>query len=117
MTKTISEDTRFRVMRALEEDPELSQRELSKSLGISLGLVNYCLKGLVEKGQVKIRNFRSSDQKLRYAYVLTPNGLSARAAMTKRFLQRRVAEFEALKAEIESIERSLPPRADEDSTK
>lgn len=91
-------------MRELEGNPELSQRELAKSLGISLGIVNYCLKGLAEKGQVKVRNFRASDNKLRYAYVLTPQGLSAKAAMTARFLKRRVAEFEALKAEIEELE-------------
>lgn len=91
-------------MRELEGNPELSQRELAKSLGVSLGVVNYCLKGLAEKGQVKVRNFRASDNKLRYAYVLTPYGLSAKAAMTARFLKRRIAEFEALKAEIEALE-------------
>ena len=107
MTKQVNDDIRFRVMRELEGNPELSQRELAKSLGISLGIVNYCLKGLAEKGQVKVRNFRASDNKLRYAYVLTPQGLSAKAAMTARFLKRRVAEFEALKAEIEALETSM----------
>ena len=99
-------------MRELEGNPELSQRELAKLLGISLGIVNYCLKGLAEKGQVKVRNFRASDNKLRYAYVLTPQGLSAKAAMTARFLKRRVAEFEALKAEIEALESAEAPDAD-----
>ncbi|MGK7659751.1 MULTISPECIES: MarR family EPS-associated transcriptional regulator [unclassified Marinovum] len=104
MTKQVNDDIRFRVMRELEGNPELSQRELAKSLGISLGIVNYCLKALVEKGQVKVQNFRASDNKLRYAYVMTPQGLSAKAALTARFLKRRVAEYEALKAEIEALE-------------
>ena len=103
-------------MRELEGNPELSQRELAKSLGISLGIVNYCLKGLAEKGQVKVRNFRASDNKLRYAYVLTPQGLSAKAAMTTRFLKRRVAEFEALKAEIEALESAVATDADSASS-
>jgi len=91
-------------MRELEGNPELSQRELAKSLGISLGIVNYCLKALVDKGQVKVRNFRASDNKLRYAYVLTPQGIVARAKLTKSFLQRRMSEYEALKAEIEALQ-------------
>tara|TARA_R100001143_G_C3331431_1_gene119657 strand:- start:528 stop:872 length:345 start_codon:yes stop_codon:yes gene_type:complete len=107
MTKPISEDVRFRVMRALEADPRLSQRELASSLGISLGVVNYCLKGLVEKGQVKVGNFRASDNKLRYAYVLTPRGVLAKAKLTGNFLKRRMAEHEALKAEIEALQGDL----------
>ncbi|SEK12088.1 hypothetical protein MAA5396_04717 [Marinovum algicola] len=98
-------------MRELEGNPELSQRELAKSLGISLGIANYCLKALVEKGQVKVSNFRASDNKLRYAYVLTPQGLAAKAALTARFLKRRVAEYEALKAEIEALQKELGTEA------
>ncbi|SLN11523.1 hypothetical protein ROJ8625_00269 [Roseivivax jejudonensis] len=105
--KSVDEDVRFRVMRALADNPQISQRELSVSVGISLGLVNYCLRGLADKGQIKIRNFRASDRKLRYAYVLTPAGLAAKAAMTRRFLQRRVAEYEALQAEIEGLKREV----------
>ena len=103
MTKALDEDTRFRVMRALEENPHISQRELSASVGVSLGLVNYCLRGLAEKGQIKIRNFQASDRKLRYAYVLTPKGIAAKAAMTRSFLERRMLEFEALQAEIHQL--------------
>lgn len=91
-------------MRELEGNPELSQRELAKSLGISLGIVNYCLKALVDKGQVKVRNFRASDNKLRYAYVLTPQGLVTKAKLTRSFLQRRMSEYDALKAEIEALQ-------------
>ena len=113
MTRQVSDDIRFRVMRELEGNPELSQRELAKSLGISLGIINYCLKALVEKGQVKIRNFRASDNKLRYAYVITPQGLAAKAALTTRFLKRRVEEFEALKAEIEALETDVQGSTDD----
>lgn len=104
MTKPVSEDIRFRMMRALEADPKLSQRDLARSLGISLGVVNYCLKGLIEKGQVKVGNFRASGNKLRYAYVLTPRGVLAKAKLTKAFLKRRMAEHEALIAEIEALQ-------------
>lgn len=97
------EDARFRIMRLLEEKPEMSQREIAEALGISLGGVNYCLKGLVEKGQVKVRNFRSSRNKMQYAYILTPQGASEKAAMTGRFLRRRMQEYEALRAEIEAL--------------
>jgi hypothetical protein len=103
MAREIDEDIRFRVMRLLEKDPNMSQRALSRELGISLGLVNYCLNALAEKGQVKIRNFRNAQNKMAYAYVLTPGGIAERARLTRRFLARKVAEYEALEAEIEQI--------------
>ncbi|MBO9432183.1 MarR family EPS-associated transcriptional regulator [Sulfitobacter sp. R18_1] len=107
MAKPVSEDIRFRMMRALEADPKLSQRDLARSLGISLGVVNYCLKGLIEKGQVKVGNFRASGNKLRYTYVLTPRGVLAKAKLTKAFLKRRMAEHEALIAEIEALQQEI----------
>ena len=107
MAKPVSEDVRFRMMRALEADPKLSQRDLARSLGISLGMVNYCLKGLIEKGQVKVGNFRASGNKLRYTYVLTPRGVLAKAKLTKAFLKRRMAEHDALIAEIEALKREI----------
>lgn len=91
----------------LEEQPDLSQRQMAEELGVSLGAVNYCLKALAEKGQVKIRNFRAANNKLRYAYVLTPGGLAEKTRLTGRFLKRKMAEYEALKAEIEAIQESL----------
>lgn len=91
----------------LEEQPDLSQRQMAEELGVSLGAVNYCLKALVEKGQVKIRNFRAANNKLRYAYVLTPGGLAEKTRLTSRFLKRKMAEYEALKAEIEAIQESM----------
>lgn len=104
MNKTASDDLRFRVLRVLQNSPELSQREIAGELGVSLGAINYCLRALIDKGQVKVRNFRASDKKLRYAYILTPRGISAKTHLTAGFLKRKLAEYEALKAEIDAIE-------------
>ncbi len=108
----LQKDVRFRILRLLESNPQMSQRELSRELGISLGAVNYCLSALVEKGQLKIRNFRGSDKKFRYAYILTPTGVAEKAALTNRFLQRKLKEYDALKAEIESLQEELELGAD-----
>jgi EPS-associated MarR family transcriptional regulator len=107
MSGQLDEDVRFRMMRLLEANPEMSQRQIARELGISLGGVNYCLNALVEKGLVKIENFRTSPAKLRYAYMLTPKGLREKARLTRGFLRRKMAEYETLKAEIESIEAEL----------
>ncbi|MFN3890321.1 MAG: MarR family EPS-associated transcriptional regulator [Beijerinckiaceae bacterium] len=98
------EDAHFRVLRLIESRPNLSQRDISDALGLSLGSVNYCLKALTEKGCVKVNNFRASDNKLRYAYILTPSGISERAKLTARFLKRKMREYEALKAEIDALQ-------------
>jgi EPS-associated MarR family transcriptional regulator len=90
-------------MRLLEQNPQFSQRQLADTLGISLGAVNYCLRALVEKGEVKIRNFRAADNKLRYAYILTPAGLRRKSLLTADFLQRKLHEYNALKAEIAAL--------------
>ena len=117
MGNSVPDDVRFRVRRVLQDEPGLSQREMSARLGVSLGAVNYCLRALTEKGQVKVRNFRSSDNKLRYAYILTPNGIAEKARLTGAFLARKVAEYEALRAEIEAlsgdIHRAGAPKASE----
>lgn len=107
MSKSDAEDVRFRVLRLLEDSPELSQRQLAAELGVSVGAVNFCLRALVEKGQVKIRNFRASDNKLRYAYILTPQGIAEKTRLTGAFLKRKMAEYEALKAEIAAVEAEL----------
>jgi len=101
------EDARYRILRALEVNPDVSQRELADELGISLGKVNYCLKALVDKGLIKAKNFSKSANKKRYLYVLTPVGIDSRARLTKRFLVRKMAEYETLKAEIEDIRKDL----------
>jgi EPS-associated MarR family transcriptional regulator len=99
----LQEDTYFRVMRILQENPDLTQRELAEKLGISVGGLNYCLKALMEKGLVKMKNFANSKNKFGYVYVLTPTGMAEKAAITHRFLQRKMEEHEALKAEIEAL--------------
>lgn len=99
----LQEDTYFRVMRLLQDNPDLTQRELAEQLGISVGGLNYCLKALMEKGLVKMKNFADSKNKFGYVYVLTPSGLAEKAAITQRFLQRKMQEYQALKAEIEAL--------------
>jgi len=101
------EDVRFRVLRLLHENPEMSQRDLADAAGISLGSANYVLNALIEKGLVKLENFRSAKDKRRYAYILTPNGLSEKAAITQRFVERKIEKYEDLKAEIEELEEEL----------
>ena len=105
--KQLQEDTHFRVLALLEKSPDISQRDLAKALGISLGGVNYSLRALVEKGMVKAQNFSSSDKKLAYAYILTPKGLTEKSLLTARFLKRKMDEYEALRFEIESLQSSL----------
>lgn len=100
----LQEDTHFRVLSLLEQNPDMSQRELAKALGVSLGGVNYSLRAFVERGMVKAQNFKNSDRKLAYAYVLTPHGLAEKTRLTARFLKRKMEEYEALKAEIESLQ-------------
>ena len=97
------EDTHFRVLRLLQDNPQITQRELAEKLGVSLGATNYLLRALLEKGAIKMQNFQASRKKLSYAYMLTPAGLAQKALLTGRFLARKRAEYEALKAEIEAV--------------
>ena len=101
----LDETTYYALLKTLEENPGLSQRDLAKKLGVSLGKVNFCLNALVEKGNLKIRNFRNSDNKLAYAYLLTPSGVEQKARMTVQFLKSKVLEYERLRAEIEELQR------------
>ena len=99
----LQEDTYFRVMRLLQDNPDLTQRELAQKLGVSVGGLNYCLKALMEKGLVKMQNFQQSKNKCGYVYVLTPRGMAEKAALTNRFLKRKMEEYEALKSELEAL--------------
>jgi MarR family transcriptional regulator, temperature-dependent positive regulator of motility len=94
------DDTQFQALRLLQTSPQLNQREIARALGVSLGTVNYCLKALLDKGWIKMQNFMGSKNKLAYSYLLTPQGISEKAELTTRFLQRKVAEYEKLQAEI-----------------
>ena len=100
-------DTRFRLLRTLEKDPEITQRALADQLGISLGKTHYCLRALVDKGWLKIHNFRRSRHKQRYLYKLTPSGIAEKTRITHRFLKRKVAEHQALTDEIERLRHEL----------
>ncbi len=105
--KQLQEETHFRVLSLLEQNPDMSQRDLAKALGVSLGGVNYSLKALMERGMVKVQNFSRSERKLAYAYVLTPQGLAEKTKLTARFLKRKMEEYEALKSEIDSLQYAL----------
>ena len=96
----LQEDTHFRVLRLLQDNPEVSQRELAEAVGISVGSAHYVLTALIEKGLIKLGNFTAAADKRRYAYVLTPKGLAAKATITRRFLARKMDEYEALRTEI-----------------
>ena len=97
----------FELLFLLETEPGLSQRAIAERLGVSLGRVNYCLKALLEKGELKLAHFRSAKSKLGYAYALTPRGVAQRAALTRRFLQRKLIQYDRLKAQIAGLEREL----------
>jgi EPS-associated MarR family transcriptional regulator len=101
----LDETTHYGLLKTLEENPGLSQRDLAKRLGVSLGKINYCLNALVEKGSLKINNFRNSDNKLAYAYLLTPYGVEDKARLTVNFLQYKMQEYERLRNEIEELKR------------
>ena len=105
MTKDLSQhdETSLKVLRVLASTPNINQRKLAESLGVSLGKTNFCLNALLDKGLVKMENFRTSTRKLNYAYLLTPSGIAAKATLTKRFLKRKMEEYDALKAEIEQL--------------
>ena len=99
----LSEEVRYKLLKLLEPNPELSQREVARELGISLGKVNYCLKALVDRGWIKAANFKNSRNKSAYMYLLTPRGIEEKTRVTARFLQTKMREYEALRAEIEQI--------------
>jgi EPS-associated MarR family transcriptional regulator len=99
----LTEEVRYKLLKLLEPNPQLSQREVARELGISLGKVNYCLKALIDRGWIKAANFKNSKNKTAYMYLLTPRGFEEKARVTARFLQSRVQEYEALRAEIEQL--------------
>lgn len=113
----IQEDTNYRVMRLLEQNHELTQRELAEKLGFSVGGLNYCLKALTEKGLMKMQNFAESKNKFGYVYVLTPRGIAERRKLTAALLKRKMEEYDTLKAEIETLqqETQLNPSPSEEN--
>ena len=103
----LQEDSNFRLMQLLHDNPNLSQREMAKALGLSFGGINYCLNALIDKGLIKIQNFSKNQNKFGYVYLLTPSGISVKAELTGRFLKRKLHEYEVLKAEIKALELKL----------
>jgi EPS-associated MarR family transcriptional regulator len=101
------DNVRLSALRLLQANPAMSQRQLSQALGISLGKTHYMLHALLDKGLLKVQNFKRSDNKLAYAYLLTPSGISQKAALTRIFLDRKEAEFHALKRTIEQLKREV----------
>ena len=99
----IQEDTHFRIMRILQENPDLTQRELADNLGMSVGGLNYCLNALIDKGLVKMQNFSNSKNKFKYVYLLTPMGIAEKVALTTQLLSRKMEEYKALELEIEAL--------------
>lgn len=103
----MEKESHLKVLRILETNPQISQRELSEALGVSLGKTNYCLKALLDKGLIKIQNFRNSKNKLAYSYLLTPHGIEQKANMTLRYLQKKTQEYDLLRLEIAELKREI----------
>jgi EPS-associated MarR family transcriptional regulator len=99
----INDEVKYHLLKLLEKDPNMSQRAISKEMGISLGKVNYCLHALIDKGIIKAKNFYKNKNKTAYTYFLTPKGIEEKGRITYRFLQAKLSEYEQLKAEIEEI--------------
>ena len=107
----LTDETRYRILKLLEADPHASQRRIADELGISLGRVNFCLRALVEKGLIKVNNFRNSANKRAYLDLLTPRGIEEKATVTARFLKVKLAQYEALRRELEELQREAASKA------
>ena len=102
-----SQEIHLKVLRHLEGHPDVTQRELAQHLGVSLGKANYCLKALIDRGWVKANNFKNSNKKAAYAYLLTPRGIEEKAQITIRFFKKKMLEYEQLKQELEELKREV----------
>jgi EPS-associated MarR family transcriptional regulator len=100
-------EIQLEVLRRLYRSPVLSQRVVAKELGVSLGSINYCFQALVDKGWIKMQNFSQSNQKFRYAYLLTPSGIFAKSKLTTEFIKQKSAEYEALHRQIEQLKAEI----------
>lgn len=99
----LTDEYRYKILKALEKNPEISQRALARELDVSLGRANYCLKALIDVGLLKASNFRNSKNKLAYTYLLTPNGVKEKSVITELFLKAKLQEYVSLEAEIEML--------------
>ncbi|MPS47924.1 MarR family EPS-associated transcriptional regulator [Methylobacillus sp.] len=110
----LTDEFRYKILKLVQEKPDISQRELAKALGISLGKANFCLKSLIDVGLLKVSNFRNSKNKLAYMYVLTPKGIEEKAGITMRFLKYKMQEYENLQSEIEELRGAVGELANEE---
>jgi len=101
----MTDEMRYKLIRLLDANPAMSQRDVARELGISLGKANFCLQALMQKGWIKATNFKNSRNKAAYMYLLTPRGLEGKASLTLRYLQKKMREYEALRVEIEEMRR------------
>jgi len=106
----LTDPQRLQLLKLLQDQPQMSQRDLAQAMGVSLGKANYCLKALMEKGLVKFGNFRRNPDKRQYAYLLTAAGLEEKTRITMAFLRRKVEEYETLEREIEQLRGDLKDR-------
>ena len=109
----VTEEVRYRLLRYLEAHPDATQREIAVELGVSLGKVHYCLHALMEKGLVKVRNFKNSRNKAAYVYVLTPRGIEEKIEVAGAFLRRKIAEYDGLARQIEHLRNEVQEMAEE----
>ena len=103
----MTEEIRYRILKKIAEDPDVSQRELADQMGVSLGKINYCMQALKDRGLVKARNFKNNPDKRRYLYMLTPKGVEEKTRVTARFLKRKLNEYELLKKEIAELRKEV----------
>ncbi len=97
----------YRLLKTIQADPRMTQRAMSGALDVSLGKINYCLRALIDQGWIKAKRFRESNNKISYAYILTPQGLEEKGRVTLRFLGRKIAEYEKLQQEIEQLRQEM----------
>lgn len=109
----LDDRTRYRLLKLLQDNPELSQRQIAEVLGVSVGKTNHCLRALLDKGLLKVRNFRDNQNKLAYAYYLTPKGAQEKVRATAGFLKRKLEEYQGLEREIEELRREVGATAKE----
>jgi EPS-associated MarR family transcriptional regulator len=109
----LTDEVRYKLLRLLDDNPRLSQREVARELGVSIGKVNYCLKSLAQKGWIKAINFKNSKNKVAYMYLLTPRGIDEKAGVTVRFLQMKIREYDALREEIARIRKEADSQSKE----
>jgi len=114
----LKDEIAYKLLKLIEAEPHLSQREIAQKMGVSLGKANYCLKALMDKGFIKFQNFYNNKKKSAYIYFLTPKGIEEKAEVTYRFLQRKIKEYEDIKLEIESLknETGMNERLEGDDT-